>query len=141
MGAKLPRLAAFQAISVLVLVYSFCSPATGATLNPRATPRPDFWDVDGTVHALLATNGIVYVGGEFSYVSGQGSRLLAVDRYTGEVDPSFPSFYGSAIYALLDDGAGGWFVAGDFDRVGVVPATNFVHILADNTVDLAFGPN
>ena len=141
MGAKLPRLAAFQAFWLLAVGFCLFFSSASAALNPRSTARPDFCDLDGPVYTTLATNGILYVGGEFSYTARPGSRLLAMDRYTGEIDASFPIFQGAGIYTLLDDGAGGWFVGGEFDSVGSVPATNLVHILADNRLDSAFLPN
>jgi hypothetical protein len=42
------------------------------------------------------------------------------------------------IYACASDGAGGWFIAGDFKRVGGVVRNNIAHIKADKTLDLAW---
>jgi hypothetical protein len=90
---------------------------------------------------ILATNGIVYVGGTFSYVAPKGSKLVSIDPFTGALEQGFPAIYGTSIYSIVEDGNGGWFVGGDFSLVGNSPRTNLVHILNNNTVDSAFQPN
>jgi len=126
----------------LQLFAFFCCAVAGrSSFFPANTPRADFWDVDGPIYSMVTTNGRIYVGGDFSYVAPKGSKLIALDRYTGEVDSDFPSFFGSAIYAIVEDLQGGWFVAGDFTQVGQLARTNLVHILADNTVDPYFRPD
>ncbi|MDW8030016.1 MAG: hypothetical protein RMK94_16685, partial [Armatimonadota bacterium] len=42
--------------------------------------------------------------------------------------------------AVVSDGAGGWFVGGNFTQVGSVSRTNIVHILPDGSVNLSFLP-
>jgi outer membrane protein assembly factor BamB len=109
--------------------------------NPAALVRSDFWDVDGTVHAMLVTNGTVYVGGEFSYAAPRTGKAYATDLFTGEPDTSFPMVYGSRVETIVEDGEGGWFMAGNFYRVGQTAVTNLVHILSDGTVDHMFRPD
>src|SRR5262245_11646357 len=53
--------------------------------------RPDFWDADGPIHALAARDGVVFVGGEFSYVAPRGRKVAAVDAYTAETIREFPN--------------------------------------------------
>lgn len=103
--------------------------------------RRDFWDVHGDATAVLATNGLVYVGGRFNYVSTKGRKLSVFDIYTGLEDPAFPAIEGRAIHAIVPDGAGGWYMGGLFVSVGGVPRTNLVHILPNYTVDPNFAPN
>jgi trimeric autotransporter adhesin len=50
---------------------------------------------------------------------------------------TFPHINGK-VYALISDGAGGWFLGGEFENVDVVPRSNIVHILADRTIDQHF---
>src|SRR6185295_8809899 len=103
--------------------------------------RQDFWDVDGTINAILATNGTVYVGGSFTYAAPKGRKVAAVDVYTGQTFPDFPPVFGSAINSIIGDGNGGWFIGGNFTQVGAVARTNLVHVLSDNTVDAGFQPD
>ncbi len=105
------------------------------------TLRKDFWDVAGTINAVLATHNTVYVGGDFSYVAPKGRKVASVDVFTGETLSDFPPVLGSAINAITEDGNGGWFIGGNFTKVGGLPRTNLVHMLSDNTVDTNFHPD
>ena len=100
--------------------------------------RPDFWDVDGTVNTILATNGKVYLGGAFSYVSPNDTKAAAYDLYTGARDSQFPTIRGTKVNVVLADGEGGWFVAGQFIEAAGISRTNLVHVLADDSVDPSF---
>jgi hypothetical protein len=126
------------------MVFLFLSFHLAPGQTPAAvtnTLRPDAWDVDGTVHALLATNGVIYVGGAFSYAAPRGNKVAALDAYTGESIAGFPPIIGSAVHAVLPDDTGGWFLAGEFTSVGGWPRTNLVHVRADFSVDPIFQPN
>lgn len=103
--------------------------------------RRDFWGTDGTVNAIVATNGVVYVGGQFSYVYAPGEKVASYDLFTGTQDREFPSVLGSAINVILADGNGGWFLGGRFSEVGGVVRSNLAHVLSDHSVDPAFQPN
>ncbi len=135
-----PSLVGFQGICLLA---ALLCPGSLASVQATqlATPRPDFWDADGPIHSIVATNGRIYVGGEFSYIAPKGSKLLAVDRYTGETDLDFPPIYGAAVHSIIDDNNGGWFIGGEFIQVASTRITNLVHILPDNSIDASFRPN
>jgi hypothetical protein len=109
--------------------------------TPTNSPRPDFWDTDGVINAVVATNGVVYVGGDFSYVAPKGTKLAAIDTYTGERLTEFPAILGTQIRAVVEDGNGGWFIGGKFAQVGGLPRTNLVHVLSDHRVDPNFAPD
>src|SRR4051812_5389060 len=91
----------------LALLAGFLPAIEGAPFIPNDVLRKDFWDTDGTINAIVASNGVVYVGGSFSYVAPKGSKLVSLDSATGALQTDFPSFYGAGLYAILDDGAGG----------------------------------
>jgi len=97
---------------------------TQAGFHPTNRLRPDFWDVNGTVHAIVATNGTVYVGGDFSYVAPARSKVLAIDLFTGVAQPDFPVVDGDHIHVVMEDAQGGWFIGGCFHEVGGLPRTN-----------------
>src|ERR1044071_4237151 len=78
----------------------------------QSAPRRDFWDTDGTVYSVLATNGRVYVGGSFCYVAPRSSKVSSLDSFTASLEKGFPAVYGTSISALVDDGMGGWFIGG-----------------------------
>ena len=103
--------------------------------------RNDFWDTDGSVHAILATNGVVFVGGSFSHVAPRIKKVAAVHAYTSEPIPSFPAITGGNVAIIVPDENGGWYLGGDFTAVGGVSRTNLAHLYSDFSVDPIFAPN
>jgi len=104
------------------------------------TARHDFWVVDGFVFTTVVTNGVVYVGGDFRSVAPNAGRGALLNIFSGESSPLLPQVNG-AILSVVPDGAGGWFVGGEFTAIGGFPRTNLAHILADLKVDPAWAPN
>jgi len=104
-------------------------------LLPSTEPREDFWFPDGPVHAILATNGVVYIGGDFESVSRANTPTSGgFDRFSGSLDPDLPAING-AVHAIAPDGRGGWFVGGQFTLVDGQPRSNLVRLMPDKTVD------
>lgn len=114
---------------------------SGANDQPSGALRRDVWDTDGTVHAIVATNGRVYLGGSFTYVAAKGRKAAAIHTDTAAVDPEFPAIFGAAVHVILADGQGGFYVGGEFNEVGGWPRTNLVHILPNDAVDPGFQPD
>src|SRR5207249_10813039 len=56
-----------------------------------------------------------------------------VDTATALPTAGFPRVIGTVLTAL-PDGAGGWYIAGQFTAVGGVSRTNIARVLANNTV-------
>src|SRR6266478_3648575 len=108
--------------------------------QPTNLAREDFWVPDGQVNAILETNGVLYIGGLFDYISPVSETGNAFDLASGAPLPGFPKVNG-AIKAILTDNSGGWFVGGLFTSVGGLPVTNLVHIRADKTVDTNWNAN
>jgi hypothetical protein len=103
-------------------------------------PRPGFWTANGNVNAVLEHNGTVYIGGAFTEVGGEEiGKLAPFARGDGALRPGFPSVDRN-VTTVIDDGAGGWFVGGQFSYVGGLPRARLVHILPDLTVDPNFAP-
>src|ERR1043166_9634731 len=74
-------------------------------------------DLDGVVHTVVATNGVVYVGGDFKTVCPNAGRGEVLNIFSAESRPLLPQANGG-IFAVVADGSGGWFIAGDFTAVG-----------------------
>ncbi len=109
--------------------------------QPTNIPREDFWTVNYDVNALVVTNGLAYVGGSFSTLS---SGYAVVDAQfnvlSGEVEAEFPHANGY-VYTVVPDGAGGWFIGGNFTTVGGLPRAKLAHLLADRSVDPNWHPD
>src|SRR5690242_18500387 len=66
---------------------------------------------------------------------------VGTDASTGQTT-GLPAISGGgrAVYAVAADGSGGFYVGGDFARVGSFIRRNLAHVLADQSVDPAFHP-
>ncbi|HEY5478267.1 MAG TPA: PQQ-binding-like beta-propeller repeat protein [Gaiellaceae bacterium] len=66
-------------------------------------------------------------------------NLVLIDAKTGAVDTDFPDAYGgSGAYLVTADGRGGWYVGGDFTRVGDDSRKVLVHLRSDGSLDPNF---
>ncbi len=104
------------------------------------TPKNGTWITNGTVSAVAYSNGLIYLGGDFTYVGPNTGSGAALSTTTGASDLKFPKVNG-AIDVVTADGADGWYIAGKFTKVGDVPRNWIAHIKADGTVDSNWDPN
>jgi len=90
---------------------------------------------------VVAPDGATYLGGQFTKVSVTSGSGAPIDTTTGRfTSPDFPMVTGQ-VFAAAADGAGGWYIGGDFTSVGGIARTNIAHILADNSVDANWNPS
>ena len=93
----------------------------------------------GEVRAITQVGNKVVLGGTFTSVgpARRGSAgVVTLLNGAGDFGASIPDVDG-AVFASLPDGTGGWWLAGNFERVGGVSRTNLAHVLADGSVDTA----
>ena len=64
---------------------------------------------------------------------------MPFDATTGVAVSGFPEVKGS-VYAVVPDGAGGWYIGGSFTSVGGFPRMDVAHILSNNTIS-PWNPN
>ena len=95
--------------------------------------REDLYMTNGTVNAVAVAGDTVYVGGSFTAVGAATGAGVPLDEATGLALPGFPKFAGQ-VHAVVDDGAGGWYVGGAFAGVGGLPRANLARVLADHSV-------
>jgi hypothetical protein len=135
MGDTIDRRAGADHRGVLVLLLIalvLAAPAQGASL-PR-TPDAYPWTVDGDVHALARSGDTLYLGGDFKYLGPRNGPVALLDG------SEFPRLDNGFVNAVVDDGAGGWYVGGYFTSIGGEARTNLAHVRADGTVDPGFAP-
>lgn len=126
----------FGALLAILMLTSI--PVAGQ-FTPADVARSDFWVPDGVVHAILETNGVIYLGGEFTSLSPNAPATALLNAVNGRSDVSFPAVHGT-IYSAIPDGTGGWYVGGRFNQIGNEARTNLAHLLADNSLDAAWTP-
>lgn len=92
---------------------------------------PRTWGVDGQVLAqAIDPSGNRYVGGEFgeALLNVRAATTLAPSGGYGQSHPLvFPDVDG-VVHAIVDDGEGGWYIGGEFSRVGGLPRQNLARI-------------
>jgi len=114
--------------------------APGGARGQSSMPREETCVTNGPVLAIARTASTVYIGGEFSYVGPYTGGFVPISASTGQPVGVFPRVNGF-VYACVPDGAGGWFIGGEFTKVGGVGRNNIAHIRADGSVDTAWNPN
>jgi trimeric autotransporter adhesin len=107
-------------------------------LHGQPAPLSDqrFWLTDGPVNAILATNGTVYIGGDFSYIGPRTGPAALFDQATGGLLVSTAPRINGLVKAVVSDGSGGWFIGGTFTRIGTQNITNVAHLNPDLAPDL-----
>ena len=105
--------------------------------QPAALSDSKFWITDGPVNAILATNGTVYLGGDFSYVGPRTGPVALFNQGSGGLLDA-PALINGSVKAVVSDGSGGWFIGGAFTRIGSVAITNVAHLNPDLTLDTSW---
>jgi hypothetical protein len=91
------------------------------------------WVTNGEVDAVVRDGGTLYIGGTFTHVGPPSGGGVALDAATGAPPGTYPKVAGR-IYAVISDGAGGWYIGGLFTGVGGLPRSNIAHLSSDMTV-------
>lgn len=123
---------------LLVLITAFLMLCLDASGQPSAELFTNAWVPDGPVESIVLTNGLAFVAGSFRILGPACGGLAGVDLTTGALTEPMPQVFGTAS-SIVSDGAGGFYLAGSFTRVGAHACTNIAHIKADHTVDTLFG--
>lgn len=100
----------------------------------------NIWIPNGLVRTIVKSNNTLYLGGNFSYVGPNTGGGVPIGTVSGATVNGFPKIHGT-VETVVADGAGGWFVGGDFDKVSGLPIRNVVHIRANNQLDSNWRPN
>jgi hypothetical protein len=104
----------------------------------RPTPPAYSIATDGDITDLLRREGKLYVRGTFSKIGPFTGSGMPIDPATGTrvVAPAIDG----QISVSVADGAGGWYVAGDFETIDGHRYRGLAHIGADGLADPAFAP-
>lgn len=94
---------------------------------------------NSTVHAIETSGDDAYLGGSFSDF-GYPTYYLARFADGGNI-PAFTDMYpNSTVNKIIDDGAGGYYIAGSFSAIDGTTASRVAHYLSDGTLDPDFNP-
>ena len=110
-------------------------------------PRNDLWVTDGRVDAVARSADTIYLGGSFNTVAPFTGSAVLFDAASGERDTRLAKISGgqfTGVNAVVSDGAGGWFLAGEFEVADNTAIQSLVRIGPDGRADpdfsFAFGP-
>ena len=92
------------------------------------------WVTNGAVGAIVADGRTLFVGGAFTRVGPASGGGVPISASTFAPPAGFPRVVGS-VTAVAPDGAGGWYIGGQFTSVGGVPRQNLAHITGGLAVD------
>lgn len=95
---------------------------------------PTWWVTGGSTASLAVSGDRLYVGGDFQYVGPNTGGFAALDVNTGALQPGWPRVDGRVV-SIAADGSGGWYLAGNFQRVAGVARRHVAHVRADGTLD------
>jgi hypothetical protein len=136
------------AFTTRILVAAFATAATSlglitapeqaafadAITEPRAT-----WVSDGEVKAIAISGSTAYIGGNFSRIAPYTGSSARFDASTAQLNTPWPEVNG-VVNDVVSDGAGGWYLGGNFSSVGGAPRTDLAHVMPDGTVDPNWAP-
>jgi len=111
-----------------------------AIAHAEPTLDQNTWVTNGNVQVSVINGSYAYIGGGFTYVGPHTGNGVPVYASNGSAISSFAKVNGS-VSAVLPDGSGGWFIAGNFDKVGSVARNRLAHILSDGSVDASWNPD
>lgn len=106
------------------------------SLSRSQTLQDHWWRPDGTVRTILAdsANNRVFLGGDFHQVGPHFPNGAIVDDQIGTPLPGNAK-PNSAVQHAVPDGAGGWFIQGQFTTVDGQPRPGLARIDADGTLN------
>ena len=131
------------ALAALVLALSVI--ATAALGDGRQerdlqpVPPPGSAAVDGRIYDLTSNAGRIYARGQFREIGAFNGSSVGIDPVTGAQLSGFPVTDGQ-VSDVIDDGSGGWYIAGSFDAVDGLLQPTVAHVEADGSLDQGFAP-
>lgn len=108
-----------NAIISLFLLFFICSSLHAQVDTP-------FFYTNGKIYQTVTYGNKLYVGGSFTSI-GYSNPYFAVGNLQGNFKQGRHQLNG-IVHCSVSDGAGGWFVGGDFTKAGIYDRKYFAHI-------------
>lgn len=91
-------------------------------------------EVDGTISKLAVNDESIVIAGDYNWVGNTWENTTQLDIQSMSVERLYDSPNSSNIYHIVSDGFGGWFIVGNFTKVGSETRTKIAHINEDGYV-------
>lgn len=96
------------------------------------------WDApDNDIYALSSDDTFTYYGGITGFIGKKKGYLAHFSKSSDKPSDGFPEV-NDYVYDVLSDGKSGWYVCGDFTKIGDYDIGYLVHINSDFSVDTDF---
>ena len=101
----------------------------GLSKSFSQTINNQWWRPLGQVHSIAkdTVNNIVYLGGDFQLVVPDEPWGEQVDLLSGTTENTYP-YPNNEVRFSIPDGSGGWFISGNFTKVGSYSRNRLAHI-------------
>lgn len=124
--------------AVLAVAWTTRSSENGHESVRAPTQQPAAaWVTDGDIEDVVQAGDRVFAAGTFTRVTSWTGGLARADALTGALVPSIPWVEGE-VSAIVSDGAGGWYVGGEFERSDGGMCPHLVHITEAGDIDRRF---
>lgn len=95
---------------------------------------------DGEVTCMKSYGDSLIVGGRFNYLGVHTGSLVALDSSSSSLTDALSKVYGR-INSIINDGSNGFYVCGEFNKIGNINISNLAHFKSDLSLDMNFQPN
>jgi hypothetical protein len=113
---------------------------TATTPSLSYVPSASWWGTNGRVNDIKVVGGRVYLAGGFDYIGRTTGYAATVTSAAGALGVVPMPVVDGVVRAAVPDGAGGWFMGGDFSRVGTVTRKGLAHIWPNGSLDPKWRP-
>ncbi|MES2387010.1 MAG: T9SS type A sorting domain-containing protein [Bacteroidota bacterium] len=100
-----------------------------------------FWDVSsnagGGVNTIVKSGNTLYVGGTFHFAGPVTGNGVTINLQNAERPSEFPKV-NNTVKTSIADGYGGWYIGGDFTKIGRTNVNRVAHLKPDLTLDVSF---
>jgi uncharacterized repeat protein (TIGR01451 family) len=93
------------------------------------------WITNGDVRAIVRKGNTLYMGGSFTGVGPVTGTGTTLHLGNGGLAAARPLRITGPVVASVSDGMGGWFVGGEFTKIGGQVRKKLSHVLADGSLD------
>lgn len=133
--SRLARLSVFALLAGLVTA----APVVVSQAAAQADATTLATGPSASVTVSETVGSATFIGGPFEAIGPQTGGGAQVSLSSGSVDTSLPPVDGTVADSAAD-GTGGWYIVGDFTKVGGIARNGFAHIKNDGSVDTNFAP-
>lgn len=140
------RRSSVAAATLLAVALTMSAASAAPRPDDPAPPSPTAADLppgavvtDGEVRHLLRHGDTIYAVGDFDTVGRYAGPGALLDASTG-APVATDQIHDGQISVIVGDGSGGWYLGGDFSRIGDHELGGLAHVHADGTLDPDFAP-